>query len=226
MAENEKTVKSKKSNTNKGVADLTVGLRMEASLFKLKKFVDNLVDVYSRTTNIEAHEAKDLVSKKAWSYMEKGLYGRAIDEFNRLIGMGKEDAPIYYNMGICCEYEGMDEEAERAYKKVIEVENNHGDAIYRLGLLAIKSDDAATAIKYLSALTDKGNASFDVMYQLGVAYDKKKNYQKAKDSFVKAVASDPKNPKAYKRLGYVFDAIDKHEDAVTCFKKAMELEEI
>jgi len=224
MTKTESNTKTKKSNY--GGTNISVGLRLEASLFKLKKFVDNLVDVYSRTTNLEPQEAKAIVSKKAQDFMDKGQHSKAIDEFNRLVGMGKEDASIYYNMGVCCEYEGMDEEAQAAYKKAIGIKNDFDDALYRLGLLAIKNDDAQAAIKYLGVLAEKKEPAFDIMYQLGVAYDKKKNYQKAKDSFIKAVAIDPKQPKSYKRLGYVYDATGKHEEAVECFKKAMELEEI
>jgi len=225
MVKKEKTKKTKgieRSNTDR----VSAGLRVEASLFKLKKFVDNLVDTYSRATSIEPQEAKDIVSKKAASLMERGQYGRAIDELNRLINMGKEEPSIYYNLGICCEREDMDEEAEKAYKKAIEADKGFDDAYYRLGLLTIKNDDPKAAVKYLIPLTASKDASFDCLYQLGVAYDKLKDHEKAIESFKKAISVESKYPKAYKRLGYAFDAAGKHEEAVQCFKKAMELEEI
>jgi len=218
--EKKKAVKAKKND------DVSMGIRLEASLLKLKKFVDNLVDAYSATTNIEPHEAKEIVSSKAASFMNKGQYGKAIDEFNRLINLGKEDASIYYNLGVCCENEEMDEEAENAYKKAIEIDNAFADAYYHLGLIAIGNDNPKTAIQYLSKIVNNNGSSYDATYNLGVAYDKDKNYPRAIECFKKAITEEPKYTKTYKRLGYAYDAIQKHSEAVECFKKAMELEEI
>ena len=217
--------KTKTSETGDG-ADLPVALRWEASLLKLKNFVDGLVDRYSQTMKIEAHEAKDLVARKAASLMAKGQYGKAIDEFNRLVKMGKESPAIYCNIGLCCENEEMDEEAEQAYKKALEMDPAFAKAFYRLGLMAIKHEDAKSAVNYLGHIAKEPDASFDVLYQLGVAYDKLKEYENAIANFEKAIAADPNHPKAHKRLGYALDAAGRHEDAVACFKKAIELEEI
>ena len=96
-----------------------------------------------------------------------------------------------------------------------------------LGLLAsIKNEDSKAAVKYLSSLSRKNGASFDVMYNLGVAYDKLKNYEKAVESFTKAIEIEPNYSKVHKRLGYTYEAMGGREEAMECFKKAMELEEI
>jgi tetratricopeptide (TPR) repeat protein len=206
--------------------NVSVSLRMETSIFKLKRFVDNMVNLYTQSIRIKPHEVSDVVSQKATALMQKGRYGKAIDEYNRLIGMGKEEAHIYYNLGICCEYEGLNEEAERAYKKAIEIDKGFDAAFSRLGLLAIKNDDPKTTIEYLNPLIRKNGVSFEILYHLGVAYDKLKDYDNAVMNFKKAIAVEPKYSNAYKRLGYTYDAMGAHQQAVECFKKAMELEEI
>ena len=185
--------------------NISMRLRMEASLLRIKKFVDGIVDLYSHSTKIEPHEVSDVIFKKAASLMEKGLYGRAIDEYNRLVEMGKEEASIYYNLGVCCEYEELYEEAEKAYKKTVEIDKNFVDAFFRLGMLAIKDDNPKLAVKYLNLLTSKKEVSevpFDVLYQLGVAYDKMKDYENAIENFKRAISIDSRYSKAYKRLGY------------------------
>ena len=212
-----------KYKRNNGVP---IGLRLEASLLKIKKMVDSVVAMYSGTTTMEPQEAIDIVYKKALNSMDRGLYGRAIDDFNRLISLGKEDAEIYYSLGICCERENLDEEAEKAYKKAVELDEKYNKAFYKLGLLAIKNDEPKSAIKYLSKLNGDSENSFDITYQLGVCHDKMKDYEKAIECFTKAIKIDPKYSKVYKRLGYAYDSTNKHEEAVDCFKKAMEMEEI
>ena len=82
-------------------SNISMRLRMEASLLRLRNFVDGIVDLYSHSTKIEPQEVRDVLSKKAASLMQKGKYGQAIDEYNRLIEMGKEDDSIYYNLGVC-----------------------------------------------------------------------------------------------------------------------------
>ncbi|MBF0252737.1 MAG: tetratricopeptide repeat protein [Candidatus Omnitrophica bacterium] len=223
-AKTEKNPESKKKSYTG--ADVPIGMRFEASLLKIKKMVDGLVDVYARTTSMDQVDAEGLTEKKAYTAMDKGHYSRAIDEFNRLIKMGNVTADVFFNLGICCEHEYMDEEAEKAYKKTIELDPDNEEALCRLGTMAIKSDEPKNAIKYLDPLANKSNASFDHIYQLGVAYDKMKEYPKAIEYFKKAIKADPKHSKTYKRLGYAFDASGQHEQAVDCFKKAMEMEEI
>ena len=96
-------------------------------------------------------------------------------------------------------------------------------------MLAIKDDNPKLAVKYLNLLTSKKEVSevpFDVLYQLGVAYDKMKDYENAIENFKRAISIDSRYSKAYKRLGYTYDAMGRHGEAVECFKKAMELEEI
>jgi tetratricopeptide (TPR) repeat protein len=219
---------TKKSDTVESPKIQTVPLTLRAQSFfrKLKGCFDGLVNAYCNLTKIGVVEAKDLVSKKAATLMSRGQYGKAIDHYNKLIGMGHEESKVYYNIGICCEREGMDEEAEEAYKKAYEMDKGLTDAVYRLGLLAIKNDDSKTAVKYLGALACKKNVSFDALYNLGVAHDKLKDYEKAVESFKKAMAVEPNYSKVHKRLGYTYEAMGNREEAMECFKKAMELEEI
>jgi len=219
-------VKKQESTKTRKAENMSVSLRMETSLFKLKRFVDGMVNLYARSTKIKPHEVRDVVSQKATALMQRGRYAKAIDEYNRLIELGKEEPSIYYNLGICCEYEGLNEEAERAYKKAIEIDKDFDAAFCRLGLLAIKNDKPKATIEYLNPLTNKNGTSFEILYHLAMAYDKLKDYENAVMNFKKAIAVEPKYSNAYKRLGYTYDAMGAHQEAVECFKKAMELEEI
>ena len=201
-------------------------LRVEGLFWKLKRSVDGLVDFYCHLTSIEAPEASDMISKKADSLMSKGRYGKAIDQYSQLIQMGREEPGIYYRLGLCCEREGLGEEAEKAYQKVTALDADHVEAPFRLGLLAIKRDDARAAVEYLSAVARGNEDSFDILYNLGVAHDKLHDYVQAVEAFKKAIAVEPGYSKVHKRLGHAYDAMGRHQDAIECFKKAMELEEI
>ena len=210
---------------------MPLSLRVGGAFGKMRGILDGCVDGYCRLTKIGSTEAKDMVSRKALSFMEKGRYEKAIDQYNTLIRMGKEDASVYCNLGVCCEREGLDEEAESAFKKALRLDKNLQDASHQLGLLALKNDDARAAVEYLKSITGSivrtgmNGKSFDLLYSLGIAYDKLKDYENAAQSFKKAAAVEPGYAKIYKRLGYTYDTMGRHEEAVEYFKKAMELEE-
>jgi len=233
MAKKKETKKSKKDQA------VPLTLRTQSFFLKLRGCLDGLVDAYCSLTKIESGQARDLVSKKAAALMSRGQYGKAIDHYNKLIGMGKEESTVYYNLGICCEREGMDEEAEEAYKKAYEMDKNLADAVYRLGLLAIKNDDSKTAVKYLGALARKKDVSFDALYNLGVAHDKLKNYEKYRLGLLAIKNDDSKTAVKYLgalarkkdvsfdalyNLGVAHDKLKNYEKAVESFKKAMAVE--
>lgn len=220
MAKDDETPRPKKAER------VSLALQVAGVFLKLKRCVDGLVDAYCRLTRIEPAEAKEVLAERAASLMKKGQYGKAIDRYNKLIGMGEKDASTYYSLAICCEREGMDEEAQKAFEKALEIDKDHRDAAFRLALLALKRDDAQTAAEHLTALAATDGESFEVLYHLGVAHDKLKDYESAVEDFKKAIAIEPTYVKAHKRLGYTYDAMGSHENAVACFKKAMGLEEL
>ena len=205
---------------------MSMSLRVGGAFGKFRGILDGCVDSYCRLTKIESADAMDMVERKALSFMEKGRYEKAIGQYNTLIRMGEEDASVYCNLGVCCEQEGLDEEAESAFKKALKLDKNLHDASHQLGLLALKNDDPKTAVKHLKSLAAKNGKSFDIFYSLGIAYDKLKDYENAAQSFEKAAAVEPGYAKIYKRLGYTYDTLGRHEEAVEHFKKAMELEEV
>jgi len=220
MAKDDEEVQPRKAER------VSLMLQVSGVFLKLKRGLDALVDAYCRLTKIEPGEAKEVLAERAASLMKKGQYGKAIDRYNKLIHMGEENASTYHNLAVCCEREGMDEEAQEAFQKALEMDEDLTDAALSLALLALKREDAKTAARHLTALAEKNGKSFEVFYHLGVAHDKLKDYESAVEDFKHAIDIEPTYVKAHKRLGYAYDALGNHEGAVACFKKAMELEEV
>jgi len=83
---------ARKSETKESKNDQAVPLTLRTQSFflKLRGYLDGLVNAYCSLTKIEAVEVKDLVSKKAATLMNRGQYGKAIDYYNKLIGMGQK----------------------------------------------------------------------------------------------------------------------------------------
>ena len=52
-----------------------------------------------------------------------------------------------------------------------------------------------------------------------------KQFDQAIKSFKKAIEIEPLQARFHKSLGFTYDTTGKHEESITCFKKAIELEE-
>ena len=57
-----------------------------------------------------------------------------------------------------------------------------------------------------------------------MALDKPKNYEEAAKAFQKAIDLSPREPAYYQSLGFTMESLERHEQAITCFKRAVELE--
>ncbi len=57
----------------------------------------------------------------------------------------------------------------------------------------------------------------------GVAYAKRREYDRAIADYDKAIDLDPKNAKAYYQRGYVYDIRGEHDRAMADYNKAMGL---
>jgi tetratricopeptide (TPR) repeat protein len=57
----------------------------------------------------------------------------------------------------------------------------------------------------------------------GVAYAKRREYDRAIADYDKAIDLDPKNAKAYYQRGYVYDIMGEHDRAMADYNKAMGL---
>lgn len=61
-------------------------------------------------------------------------------------------------------------------------------------------------------------------YEMRRAYRKKGNFEKALEEFEKAIRINPKNAKAYNKMGVVYDSIGNPDKAIEMFEKAANID--
>ena len=61
-------------------------------------------------------------------------------------------------------------------------------------------------------------------YNMGVAYEKLKDYENAINSYKKAIKINPNYDKAYYNMGVAYGKLKDYENAINSYKKAIEID--
>ncbi|SFF52883.1 Tetratricopeptide repeat-containing protein [Halobacillus alkaliphilus] len=64
----------------------------------------------------------------------------------RAAELAPEDVDIQFQYGLCLAQNGQIEGAEQAMKRVLQLEEEHSDAYYNLGVVALHKEDAKSAL--------------------------------------------------------------------------------
>ena len=98
-------------------------------------------------------------------------------------------------------------------------------ALVGLANIFAKQHDDDNAIHYYEEAVKCDNRNHFAFYRLGVLYDKKKDYLKATQHLQSAIALDPNNIKYNQQLGFIYETMGSHADAIPFFKRIMEIED-
>jgi tetratricopeptide (TPR) repeat protein len=118
-------------------------------------------------------------------------------------------------------YEAGDwRQAEGSYRRVLQAEPENGEALKRLGLMALQGSDLPAAADWLqkAAALDCGDAT--LFSHLGVARAKLKQFDEAIACFQQAVKLDPRSAEAQYNWGNALSAAGRPEEAVEKFRAA------
>lgn len=167
-------------------------------------------------TNIALHHYgnADLntIKKKKQYYL--GLCKKKVKE--------KPVAGSYFELGLLYKENNDFDNAIKSFKKTIELDPKHSDALYELGVVYGRQKDYDEAIKnYKESLRIK--ESSEVFQNLGVCYLKKGMLKEAYRNLVKAMMLNPNKYTIYNNLGAVLERSGSHDKAVQMLEIAIKL---
>jgi tetratricopeptide (TPR) repeat protein len=113
-------------------------------------------------------------------------------------------------------------EAEEVCDRILELSPKQADALHLSGLIALQmgNQDKATARIGQAIKEDPSNPAF--YNNLGLAFEKRRQLEKAISCYQKAVRLDPGSFEAYTNMGNAFKAQGKFDKGIGCYKKALE----
>ena len=113
--------------------------------------------------------------------------------------------------------------AQQQYLKVLETQSDHGEALYRLGAIAQKKEELATAEKYFR---DSVKAQPDFLqgwFSLGNLAQSQGQFSAAEAAYRQALSLRPDSAPICNNLGYVLQQQDKWAAAADYYQQALEL---
>ena len=156
--------------------------------------------------------------------LENENYKGALDIFNAIAKSDPKNGTIYYYIGEVSYLQDMDAEAEKAYKKGLEINSRCAECKTGLGkLLLDKGNTAEAQSNFESAMNiDKKNP--EIFYIVGDAYlnAANPNATKAAEYLNDAKAMNTSQAKYWARLGDAYEMMGNHGEAMTSYETAIQ----
>jgi Tfp pilus assembly protein PilF len=159
------------------------------------------------------------------SYLRERNYTSALIELTKAEKSEPGNPDVLYNLGLAYLGKKHYELAGRKLQQAITLKPDYSSARNDLGVVYLELKQWDNAIKQFKIVKD------DIFYQdsenacinLGLAYLGKGDYPKALEEIRAVIVANPRNPSARLSLGRVLFAMDKTEQAIAEYHKALEI---
>ena len=179
------------------------------------------VDGIKAIENDKVQMELDLFLNRAIAFQKEGRYDESIDSYIKAVRLSPRNADIHYNVGTSFQAKKDWFQAEKAYRRALELDPNHKEAT--LALKALTDDrketqiseafDKAIALQqqgllaeaiaiYLKVAEDKPTDD-TLFYNLGTVYQGNGEFDKAKESFIRAATLKPEDQTYKDALAFI-----------------------
>ncbi|MBD2338205.1 GNAT family N-acetyltransferase [Calothrix sp. FACHB-156] len=114
--------------------------------------------------------------------------------------------------------------AEQEYRQILELQPNHPEALYGLGVLMRQKGDYQSAENIFKNLLQIQPNLIKALFSLGNLYQTQGQLSEAIATYNQLLTLQPNAIAAYNNLGYALQQQGKWEDAIACYQKALELQ--
>jgi len=154
---------------------------------------------------------------------QKGDINGAIEEFKKGLMLDPLNVNIHNSLGVCYGVLGSFEKAKKEFETAIRLDSNEGMALYNSGLAHLLMDNKNRALELFLEAESIGENVFEVEFQLGKLYLELGEPEKGKKHIEKAVGLKAESGAAFRCLGDCNKAINKIDEAIVSYKKAIKL---
>ena len=150
----------------------------------------------------------------------------ALKELTRAVETYPED-PSYHNaLGLAYFYKGMNDKAVESIKRAVKLDPDFSEARNNLAAVYIDEGRWDDAISQSEAALENIFYSTPelALYNMGVAWYNKGNYEKAAESLRKAGSEQPAYAKAFRFLGMTYDRMGKYGEAAEAYRRAVRVQ--
>jgi len=135
---------------------------------------------------------------------------------------GGEEIPYLYLLaGHIAHARGIVKEAEKSWKKVLEIEPDNGEAWNNLGVLYRKHGDDEKALAAFQEAEEKAPERPDIPYNIGNLYKSSGDFDKAVTYYNKAIEINPEYAPAFNNLGTLYELKKERGKALEVFRRGL-----
>lgn len=159
------------------------------------------------------------------SYLGERNYSSALFELTEAEKLDSENPEVLYNLGLAFIGKKRPDLAESRLLKAISLKSNYSVARNDLGVAYLDLKRWDSAIQQFKIVKDDlfYDNNENACINLGLAYLGKGDYQKALDELQLVAAMNPRNPVIRLSMGRVWFAMDKTEQAIAEYSKALNI---
>ncbi len=114
-------------------------------------------------------------------------------------------------------------EAEDLYRRVLQADPAHPDALHLLGLIAHHARKFDESIPLLRKAAQRVPGDANIQHNYGIALKDSGDPKRAIVQYQKAIAASPGFAEAHNNLGVAYREVRMHDEALACFQKAVSL---
>ncbi|MBK8481746.1 MAG: tetratricopeptide repeat protein [Proteobacteria bacterium] len=195
----------------------------------------NLAKVYQQLGRWELAQARlaQLVALEPGNARAFYELGKALQKLQRLeeaqaayqraLSLSPNLYVAHYESGTLHEALGQPKEADAAYRRAIQINAHFDKPFVKLGRLYLKHDYAELAMQVLQAGAAVNEASAEIHDFLGLAYQQLKHFDRAIESFRRALELEPDRHVALFNLGMAYAEADRRALAERTLTRFTEL---
>jgi Flp pilus assembly protein TadD/TolB-like protein/DNA-binding winged helix-turn-helix (wHTH) protein len=165
---------------------------------------------------------REVSAALAHLYLVSGRYDQAAAIYRDAIRSDADNADGYVGLGWALDGQHRNADAERAFRKAVDVEPTYWGAQNALGHFLFSHGRSAAAITTYRRVTELIPASPLAFNNLGAALEVSGDFQGAATAFDRSLALEPTSS-AYSNSGTVYYYLGRYADAARMFTRATEL---
>lgn len=152
---------------------------------------------------------------------EKGDIGAAIEEFNDALKLDSSNVNVRNSLGVCYGIQGNYTRASDEFKAAVELDPREYMATYNLGLVSMLNGEKEDALDFFLKAGTTADNVYEIAFQTGRLFLEKGKPEKACKYLEQAAQSNSEAGGVYRYLGECYAGLDRTEDAITAYKKAL-----
>ena len=187
----------------------------------MKGFED--INKSERENNKMTKLSKEQIINQAIQFHLGGNISVATKYYQQIINQGYKDYRVFSNYGVILGGLGKLKEAEKSFRKAIELKTNFSEAHYNLGIILKDLGKLHEGeLSYRKAIEIKPDYA-DAYLNLGIILEDLDKLQEAELSYRKVIEIKPNYAKAHYNLGNLLKVLDKLQEGELSYRKAIEI---